>query len=108
MYETPLETACRISCPKAPEWYAALYFEHLRNVENLTEEAVYAWARRKSRETNINIVVPPPHRGSPRFLQVAYLLDFTIDKLLTFIFPIKKYSTMFRHSMNFNPRNALG
>ena len=81
---------CRISCPKAPEWYAALYFEHLRNVENLTEEAVYAWARRKSRETNINIVVPPPHRGSPRFLQVAYLLDFTIGKLLTFTFPIYK------------------
>ena len=66
---THLETV-ESSAPKAPEWYADLYFEHLRNVENLTEEAVYAWARRKSRETNINIVVPPPHRGSPRFLKV--------------------------------------
>ena len=53
---------------QAPEWYVCLWFEHLRETENLTEEEIYQSARKESRLSQLPLNVPPPKRTSPRFL----------------------------------------
>ena len=51
----------------APEWYTDLWFKHLREDQNLTEEEVYQAARRESRLSQLTLSVPPPPRKSSRF-----------------------------------------
>ena len=51
----------------APDWYIDLWFKHLREDENLSEEEVYQFAKRESRLSQIPVTVPPPPRTSSRF-----------------------------------------
>ena len=53
---------------QAPDWYVELWFKHLREVENLTEEEVYQAAKKESRFKESPITVPPPPRSSSRFI----------------------------------------
>ena len=51
----------------APTWYQALWFEHLRGEEGLTEAEVQDWVLRYQRRTGFCVEVPPPPRDSPRW-----------------------------------------
>jgi len=51
----------------APTWYQALWFEHLRGEEGLTEAEVQDWVLRYQRRTGFCLEVPPPPRDSPRY-----------------------------------------
>ena len=53
---------------QAPEWYVELWFKHLREDNNLTEEEVYQAAKKESRLSQLPLRVPPPPRTSSRFL----------------------------------------
>ena len=52
----------------APEWYRHAYFEHLRNVENKSEEFLYQTAAKIAKLHGVKIKVPPPAPDSPRFV----------------------------------------
>lgn len=53
---------------QAPEWYQQLYFQHLREVEQVGEEAIYLISRRIMRQHGVMIPIPPPSKTSSRFL----------------------------------------
>ena len=52
----------------APDWYISLFFHHLRNVEQKSEEYIYQYAKKRSRDHSSTITVPPPDRNSERFV----------------------------------------
>jgi hypothetical protein len=53
---------------QAPNWYIDLWFQHLREDKNLTEEEVYQAAKKECRFNHSPIAVSPPPRSSSRFI----------------------------------------
>ena len=53
---------------QAPRWYVDLWFKHLREDQNLSEETLHVMARKEARLGGFPISVPPPNRNSDRFL----------------------------------------
>jgi len=51
---------------KAPEWYQAIWFAHLRDDEGLSEEEIYEWCVRYQRRTGMRLEVPDPPPFSTR------------------------------------------
>jgi len=54
------------SLSNAPDWYKEKYFQHLREEENVSEEELHSLAKRKSKQFQTRLQVPPPPKGSNR------------------------------------------
>ena len=53
---------------QAPSWYVDLWFKHLREDQQMSEETLHVMARKESRLGGFPIAVPAPDRNSDRFL----------------------------------------
>lgn len=53
---------------KAPEWYRLLWFIHLRDDLEWTEQKIYSWSLKEYRTSGLYVEIPPPSRNSERFL----------------------------------------
>ncbi len=53
---------------QAPTWYQELYFRHLRENNDMSEEAIYLSTRRIARDHGVSIQIPPPDRDTLRFV----------------------------------------
>jgi len=53
---------------KSPEWYQQLWFDHLREDQDWSEEKIYSWANKELRRSGLQVEVLPPNRHSHRFL----------------------------------------
>ena len=53
---------------QAPTWYVNLWFKHLREDQNLSEDTLVSMARKESRLGGFPVNVPPPDRNSNRFI----------------------------------------
>jgi len=51
---------------KAPEWYQAIWFAHLRDDEGLSEQEIYEWCVRNQRRSGMLLEVPDPPASSTR------------------------------------------
>jgi len=51
---------------KAPEWYQAIWFAHLREDQGLSEQEIYEWCVRYQRRTGMHLDVPDPPSNSAR------------------------------------------